>query len=337
MFAITIVSVVLLLSGAARAQTPVPPADASPPREAISTPVVSPTPRVSPTDSASEEPERLGRLVGISEWTSDTWTAIAAIVAFAALVQPWLLALWRRIFRHGTVDIHETGIIEIGFSGYGHTIGLVGILRALHKEMFVLWIRVQLLQRTDGTVRVFGWKIFRNAKLTIGTTAGQSAEVSFEIPAGLLVTPLQPHKFNILFADESSLEAALPMVRKLQQEWLEQLLKLGVPRIDQRLITQPQVFNRVRKSYEQLSNSETFKSLAALLSSLNYWKAGEYELTMTLQTTRPNTIISKSWPFTLPDSELQKLQPNIGSIMEEICGMPLSTGEYSFASASFNS
>ena len=53
------------------------------------------------------------------------------IIATVALVQPWMIALWKRFVRPGTIDIHETGTIEIGYSSFGPTIGLRGTLREI--------------------------------------------------------------------------------------------------------------------------------------------------------------------------------------------------------------
>ena len=290
----------------------------------------------SPTPSAQAAPVGISRFLSIREWTTDTWTAIAAIVAFIALIQPWVLGLLRWVFRRGTVDIHETGNIEIGFSGYGHTIGLTGTLRALHKDMFILGVKLQLV-RPDGLVRVFEWKAFRNPKLTIGTTGGQAAEISFDAPTSFMVTPLQPQKFNILFADEQSLISALPVAQMLQQEWLARIQKFGIPKLNPQLLAQPEVSNKLRHSFVQQANSETYRSLAELLTSLNYWRAGKYKLTMLVQTTRPNKTITKTWFFTLPQSELEKLESNVNSIVEDVCGMPLSMGDFSFVSVPFNS
>jgi hypothetical protein len=269
-------------------------------------------------------------------WTTDTWTAIAAIVAFMALVQPWLLALWRRVFRRGTVEIHEAAKLEIGFSGYGHTIGVMGTFRSVHRDMFVQWLKLQLVRPTDGSVREFEWKAFRNPKLTFGTTGGQSSEVSLDTPFSFMVTPLQPHRFNILFADEGSVQAALPLAQQMQQEWFLRVQRLGLPKLDARMLTQPEILKKLRRAFSDQSASETNKHAATLLHTLNYWKAGKYQLTMFLQTARPSKTIRKTWTFTLPEAELEKLANNVDSILEDVCGMPLSAGEFNFIYIAYN-
>lgn len=69
-------------------------------------------------------------MLDFRNWSTETWTALATVLAFVALIQPWLLGAWRRLYKRGTVDIHETGKIEIGYSGFGATVGIMGTLRA---------------------------------------------------------------------------------------------------------------------------------------------------------------------------------------------------------------
>jgi hypothetical protein len=295
----------------------------------------------SPTISSSPEPAQhvgLAKLLAIRDWTTDTWAAIAAIVAFIALVQPWLLGLWRRFFRRGTVEVHEAGNLEIGFSGYGPTLGVSGILRSLHKDMFVQRIDLQVVRKVDGFTRAFEWKAVRIPKLTFGNLSGQSAEVSFDLPLSFMVTPLQPHRFNVLFADQVSLQPALPPAQKLQQEWLSRVQALGVPKLDANVLSQPHVVKKLRTEYShQAAESETYQHLLNLLHTLNYWQPGKYQLTMLVRTASPTKTIRKTWSFTLPEAELETLCNNVDSILEDVCGMPLSAGEFNFVYVLFNS
>ena len=85
---------------------------------------------------------------------SDSLTAFlkgwgSLIVAAVALVQPWVIGLWKKFFRPGTIDIHETGTIEVGYSGFGPTIGLRGTLRAVHRDQFVRDIQLAVAKLKD--------------------------------------------------------------------------------------------------------------------------------------------------------------------------------------------
>ena len=73
----------------------------------------------------------LDQLQYIEYWKIETWTAIVAVIA---LVQPWVVALYRRVLRSGRLEIYETGLPEIGYSLWGATIALYGTLRSRDRE-----------------------------------------------------------------------------------------------------------------------------------------------------------------------------------------------------------
>ena len=52
------------------------------------------------------------------------------VLGFLALAQVWLIAIWRKAFRNGTLVVYETASIEVGFSAFGATVTLLGTLRA---------------------------------------------------------------------------------------------------------------------------------------------------------------------------------------------------------------
>src|ERR1700682_1369881 len=87
------------------------------------------------------------------------------IVATVALIQPWIIALWRKAFRPGSIDIHETGTIEIGYSSFGPTVGLRGTLRAVHHDQFVRIIDLTVIKEKDAARHFFPWVVFRAEKL----------------------------------------------------------------------------------------------------------------------------------------------------------------------------
>ena len=135
-------------------------------------------------------------------------------MAFAALIQPWLVTVWRKVFKRGKVDIYETPTAEICFSALGATIGLTGTLRSRDRDMFIQSARLTLGK--NGTTRNFNWFAFRVPKISVGTTAGQSAEISMDAPYSFMILMLEPHRFNILFSDIALIQEAQPKVEKLK-------------------------------------------------------------------------------------------------------------------------
>jgi hypothetical protein len=275
--------------------------------------------------------------MSVKDWSTETWTALATIVAFIALIQPWLLSLWRRLFKRGSIDIHPTSLIEVGYSGFGATIGLMGTLRAVDRDMFVQWVKL-ILVRSDDSVREFEWNAFRTPKISVGTAVGQSAEVGLQVPFSLLILALQPHQFNIIFSDPELIRAAQPTIQAMHSAWIERTQKLGLGlQPSQSHPNYQQNLKRWQRAFTEFLTDITVQEALAVLNHLFYWNVGTYHLTMYVQTARPNKVYKETWSFTLTEGDVEKFKSNTYSILEELCGLPLTAGAYGFAYPAYNS
>src|ERR1700682_2947402 len=127
-----------------------------------------------------------------------TWNDYATLtIAVVALLQPWAVLAWKQFFRPGAIDIFETGVIEVGFSGYGPTLGLVGTLRARDRGLFIRSASIEVERETDHARHNFEWAAFRATR----TIIGRPSEVALSVPAGFMVMPMQPSRYNIFFND----------------------------------------------------------------------------------------------------------------------------------------
>ncbi len=119
------------------------------------------------------------------------------IIALIALGQPWAYWAWRRLVRRGTIGIFDTGTIEVGYSDYGPTLGLQGTLVSRDRELFVRAISLQIIREADNAQHGFDWAAFRSTEIL----AARPTERSFQLPAGFLLQPSQPFRYNIFFND----------------------------------------------------------------------------------------------------------------------------------------
>ena len=71
---------------------------------------------------AQEATEHAVKLFDIGPW----------IISAIALIQVWIFAMLKRL-KKPIIDIYESSNIEVGFSGFGPTLGLAGTLRVLPK------------------------------------------------------------------------------------------------------------------------------------------------------------------------------------------------------------
>ncbi len=138
-------------------------------------------------------------------------TIISLIIAVTALVQPWLITLWKKFFRSPKIEIYPSGNLEIGYSGYGPTIGLHGTLHALHGDVFVKSIQLKVRRVQTNEEHWFAWAVFRSPVITFNPSESQP----MELPAGFIVSQTQPHRYNIVFHDPDIQSEIRPYLEKL--------------------------------------------------------------------------------------------------------------------------
>ncbi len=136
------------------------------------------------------------------------------IIATIALIQPWIIFLYKKFWKKGKIDVFPTGTIEVGYSIFGPTIGLNGTLRCLNQDMFISSINLQIVKQKDNSIHLFDWGVFRTQKLT---HKGESAEL--ELPYGFMLNTLSPKRYNIVFFDMQTKNEMYNIIQGIEIEW----------------------------------------------------------------------------------------------------------------------
>src|SRR5258708_7393607 len=267
----------------------------------------------------------------IRDWTSD-WTAIATVVAFVALIQPWLGAIWRRFFRRGTIDIYETGRIEIGFCAFGPSIGLMGTLRSRNRDMFVQTATLNLRRRDSEFHRKYEWILFRNPKLVFGLMT-QSSEVSVEAPSSFMILMTQPFRYNIAFYDVTLFQTLQSITEKFKAgfvTYIDQKTELDIHAQPVDEAGRQKLIRQIRFAHNKFRDTDEYQRAVKSFGELFYWEAGTYDLDLQIHASRPHKTLPKTWSFTLLPADIENLRNNVPSVFEEIIGLQL-TVPYGFA------
>jgi hypothetical protein len=244
----------------------------------------------------------------VSAWAS-------FVVALVALLQVWAIAIWRRFFRRGTIDIFETGRIEIGFSQFGPTLGLHGTLRAVHVEQFVRDIELEVRRERDGALHTFQWSAFRAEQIG-------GDQVATSLPAGFLVSQAQPNRYNIFFADLTTQNEVEQLVAPARTAW-QTLLAQQAPADDEE-----------RDSlFDDFMHDPAHVQAYAQLERLLYWNPGDYTLSFQVNTSRPASRYTRTWRFGLTQDDTTLLELNPIPILSASCGLPVS--HFNFAHAEY--
>ncbi|MDA2931245.1 hypothetical protein MYX84_15085, partial [Acidobacteria bacterium AH-259-O06] len=231
------------------------------------------------------------------------------IVAGLALAQPWLVVLWKKIFRSGTIDIYEAAKIEIGYSTFGPTIGLQGTLRAVHQDQFIQNTELTLTKLKDSSRHPFSWGVFRTRRLS----ASGTQDASVELPFGFMVTTVQPRPYDILFFDlglQVEMQEHLDKARAVwTDKWTAVREKIRQEGFDQDLVER-EAQNRIHAVYEDVRKTSDYLDAYTDLDRLYYWEPGEYSLSMTVRTARPDNSFTRKWKFKLSDADSKRVRLN---------------------------
>lgn len=239
------------------------------------------------------------------------------MLATYGVIQVWLIALWKRLFRNGTLTVFKTGQIELGYSNYGPTIALSGTLRAEHKDVFVSEISIGLVKERDSSVHKFEWAAFRSIQLPLYA----NDKVSIELPSSFNVRVHQPHRYHIFFSDRTVQAELSPMLNQVRTDWqryvagrYEELL--SAPQLGQ---SSPDVLLRQWHDADFSRSSESYNRAWDMLQRKNYWESGNYTLTLLMKTSPGKKEYQQKWSFTINNAQSEDLRLNSIATLQELC------------------
>ncbi len=255
-------------------------------------------------------------------------------IAALALLQPWLLALYRKFFRQGRIEIYETGNLEIGYTGFGPTIGIIATLRCIDRDFFVRTIQLELVKHKDQSKHAFQWGVFRDQKITIGT----GTQGTLELPFAFMLSTLLPQRLNIQFQEMQRQSEIQGIIYTLTDHWAKERIKAQTE-TGESLLAQilsqkgslPQEFqDPFSSAYEKFRKSPVYIESFDSVSRICYWEAGKYNLKIIVRTSKPDRSFEKNWDFVLNQDEVKLIRLNVVKLFDDACGRP-SYGAYYFA------
>ncbi|MGH9461953.1 MAG: hypothetical protein ACRD1X_12090 [Vicinamibacteria bacterium] len=250
------------------------------------------------------------------------------LLAIYGVLQVWMIAAWKQFVSAARLSVHESARIEVGYSAYGPTVGLHGVLRTSNKNAFVESVRLVVIKLRDFSQHEFEWEMFRASQ--IRSDGGYT-----EIPAGFLVRLDQPYRYNIVFSDKRTQEEVLPSLLKVTREWGSYTLSKQ-PDIYKLMGEQNlsyEVATELLYTQEFIKTNGAWQQAWELLTRRNYWEAGEYDLSVTVKAAPPTKTISRQWRFTLDSNDADGFNLNAIVTLQQMC---LGKGTYYFAYSDYD-
>lgn len=248
------------------------------------------------------------------------------ILGFVALVQVWIIGLWKRL-RKGKIEIYESGLIEIGYGDLGPSIALIGTLRCLEKDVFIKRITVIVTRRKDGARHHYSWHALRPTEVSLGT----QEPTKLELVASFLATPTQPYKYNIFFTESAFLSEYRPKVQPFLREWhafVNTKLKEKGEDFLHRAFEILGNTSVVSSLFEEFSDAGKATDTYSMLDRAFYWEEGKYDITLIVEASNPDRHFEKSWQFYLSKDDSNSLRLNVVAILQLMCGVRVT---YNFA------
>ncbi|MDX9852178.1 MAG: hypothetical protein RBS81_00125 [Tenuifilaceae bacterium] len=236
----------------------------------------------------------------------------ALIIAVIALIQPWLIALWKKYCRPGRIDFFKTGKLEIGFNGFASTIGINGTLKGTNKDLYISNIHLNLSKKKDSSQHRFEWSIFRDTKLKLSG----NKEMEVELPYGIMLSTNSPQRINIQFHDLNQQEIISVPYDELSSHW-SKFLEKHFP-INER--TNSQEDNaRIFSIYQDFSKTKEQTGAYARFNRELYWEESDYELEMVIETSNPIKEFKSHFKFHLTEADCENLRLNVLNLIDYGC------------------
>jgi hypothetical protein len=209
---------------------------------------------------------------------SDWWTAIAALVALAALIRPDIARFLKN--KTKSLILVTTDRIEIGFSGLGPNIGLVGAVVATGSRRVLVRMRAEITRERDSAKFQFDWLIFRPMSLS---TSPEYFSQNAKNVHPIVIEEHKPESFNVFLNDRKAQNTLNEQALILQSEWSKYIEFMreqkqegaGAP-----TPFTPEIFDL----YEKWSKtSEAPMNMWKKIGDEFYWREGRYKIDICFQ------------------------------------------------------
>lgn len=279
------------------------------------------------------------------------------IVAWLALILPWVPSLINHYLLKGKVIINEAGPIQIVYFPTGPSIYLRGTLVAEGKDQFITKMDIIVTKAKDNSTHKFEWYSSVDIKEEMVDAINISNKlrppsgmqsINYNQPYPFMITTKQPFNYYILFCDISVFSDINNNLIKIKNEWRKTsgekeesdifgfqssgvLMRRYMVNSDKEINKE---INKLKDAFDKFSKSKIYLDIEKILDRNCYWEPGKYELKMRIYAS-DNQIFTKKWNFILSDYDSEIIRHNVSIILKNCC-MTQST-QFNSVSLSYNS
>jgi len=251
-----------------------------------------------------------------------TITPIASIlIALIALFRP---EIWRLLRRwQNRIDFFPQRKIEIGFSSWGPTIGLVGSIRGFPNDQYVKSISIRLVRERDQLSHIFDWAVFRSIALF-----GDAKDL--QIASGFTLRSNDARTLNIQFWDNDTRQEVEASLERLRQSLFDFAKKSNLTIAAKTQLEAQALFQGDFQKAEPNLQGAIWSEIDRKF----YWVPGAYRVSLIIETWDPQKTFEQSFRFELTAEEAETIRINIVAAMLGTSGANV---HYNFVNPVLNS
>lgn len=239
----------------------------------------------------------------IREVTMTHYEIIATILAIMALIQPWAIAIFKKVFKPLKVSFIPSAQIKLFYNRSGAYIYCGGVIEAKNRSAIIKDISAKVIRQNDKAELMMDWSGFI---VPVFQSVGGNPVTTNEIARPFMVAENNLNPIFIEFANTDTV-----MVNRLSK--IHEKLTLEARKVYN--INTP--FDNAKEQLQAIPEYKTFRE--ELLENF-YWKASEYQLELSIRHSDDKVEIYRYW-FSLNQDEINEFRNNIDEAM--LCGLKL--------------
>ena len=218
---------------------------------------------------------------------------VATIIAALALIQPWLIAAYKKFCKKIKVVFRPSSTIKLFYNQSGSYVSLGGVIESKNKSCVVNNISVKVVRDSDKAELNADWSIFSSPIFQL--VAG-NAVTSSETARPFKIESNNLYPVFVEFVNKNSNE----------NDKIKEIID-DVKNKTHELIKNPVDFSTNLKSLKQYKK---YKEYEKELLENYYWKEGKYSLYLNI-TYNEKEVLQNKYDFNITKDDVKKFKDNI--------------------------
>lgn len=233
----------------------------------------------------------------ISPVVMTPYEVIATILAVIALIQPWVIAAWKKFFRPLKVSFIPSAKIKLYYNRSGAYIYLGGVIEAKNRPAVIRDISAKVVRQCDKAELAMDWSSFM---VPVFQSVGGNSITTSEIARPFMIGA---NGLNPIFVEFANLDT----------QTVDRLAK-----IYEKLILESKRISNINTPFEQAKDQlqaiPEYQSFREELLENFYWKVSDYQIELSISHSDSKNEIYK-YRFSLNQDEINEFRKNIDEAM----------------------